>query len=75
MCLTEPLLNKQCRLIASSWRKDYIQIIAFLASGGGVEKNLKALQMKTIMSLGGRAIRKTFSSINESLDGSHHAEQ
>ena len=56
-------------------KKDYLQINGFLASGGGVERNLKALQMKATASLGGRAIGRTLSSINESLGGSHRAEQ
>ena len=56
-------------------KKDYLQINAFLASGGGVERNLKALQVKAITSLGGGAIGKNLNSINESLGGSHRAEQ
>ena len=56
-------------------KKDYLQINAFLASGGGVERNLEALQMKATASLGGGAIGRTLSSINESLGGSHRAEQ
>ena len=56
-------------------KKDYLQINAFLASGGGVERNLEALQIKATASLGGGAIGETLSSINESLGGSHHAEQ
>ena len=56
-------------------KKEYLQINAFLTSGGGVEKNLEALQMKATTSFGGRAIGGTLSSINESLDGSHRAEQ
>ena len=56
-------------------KKDYLQINAFLASGGGVERNLEALQMKATASLGGRAIGGTLSSINESLGGSQRAEQ
>ena len=56
-------------------KKDYLQINTFLASGGGVERNLKTLQMKAIVSLGDGAIERTLSSINESLGGSHRAEQ
>ena len=56
-------------------KKDYLQINAFLASGGGVERNLEALQMKATASLGGGAIGLTLSSINKSLGGSHCAEQ
>ena len=56
-------------------KKDYLQINSFLASAGRVEKNLEALQMKAIASLGGGAIGGTLSSINESLGGSHHVEQ
>ena len=56
-------------------KKNYPQIIAFLSSGGGVERNLEALQMKTTASLGGGAIEGTFSFINESLGASHCAEQ
>ena len=56
-------------------KKDYLQINVFLASGGGVERNLEVLQMKTTASLGGEAIRGTLSSINESLGGSQRAEQ
>ena len=56
-------------------KKDYLQINAFLASGGRVERNLEALQMKATASLGGGAIGGTLSSINKSLDGSHHREQ
>ena len=73
-CLTKPLLNKQCCLIASSQGKDYLQINAFLANGGRVERNLEALQMKTTASLGSGAIRETLSSI-ERLGRSHRAEQ
>ena len=40
-----------------------------------MERNLEALQMKATASLGGGAIGGTLSSINESLGGSHHAEQ
>ena len=60
-----------CQLV----KKDYLQINAFLASDGEVEKNLEALQMKATTSLGGGAIGGTLSSINESLGGSHRAEQ
>ena len=56
-------------------KKDYLQINAFLASSGGVERNLKALQMKATASFGGEAIGGTLSSINESLGESHCAEQ
>ena len=56
-------------------KKGYLQINAFLASGGGVERNLEALQMKATASLGGGAIGGTLSSINKSLGGSHRAEQ
>ena len=56
-------------------KKNYLQINAFLASGGEVERNLEALQMKATTSLGGRAIGRTFSSINKSLSRSDHTEQ
>ena len=56
-------------------KKDYLYIIAYLASSGEVERNLEALLIKGTESLGGRAIGGTLSSINESLSGSHHAEQ
>ena len=56
-------------------KKNYLQITAFLASGGGVERNLEALQMKATVSLSGKAIGGIFSSINESLIESHRAEQ
>ena len=56
-------------------KKDYLQINAFLANGGGVERNLKYLQMKTTASLGAGAIGGTFSFINKSLGRSHRAEQ
>ena len=56
-------------------KKDYLQINAFLASGGGVERNLEALQMKAIASLDGGAIGGTISSINKNLSGSHLPEQ
>ena len=56
-------------------KKDYLHINAFLASGGRVERNLEALQMKATASLGGGAIGGTLSSINESLSESHRAEQ
>ena len=72
-CLAELSPNKQCCLIASSRGKDYLKINAFLASDGEMERNLEALQIKVTTSLGGRAIRKTSSSI-ESLDGGHRAE-
>ena len=52
-------------------KKDYIQINIFLASGGGVEKNLKALLMKTSESLGSGARREILNFINGSLGGSH----
>ena len=56
-------------------KKDYLQINVFLAGGGGVEKNLEVSQIKATLSLSGRAIGGTLSSINESLSGSHRAEQ
>ena len=56
-------------------KKKYLQINAFLASGGGVERNLEALKMKTTASLGSRAIWETLSAYNESLDKSHREEQ
>ena len=56
-------------------KKDYLQINAFLASGDGVEMNLEALQMKATANFSGRAIEETLNSINESLVGSHYAEQ
>ena len=56
-------------------KKDYLQINPFLASGGGVEKNLETLQMKATASLGGGVIGKTLSFINESLGESHRAKQ
>ena len=56
-------------------KKDYLQINAFLAIGGGVERNLDALQMKATASLGDGAIGGTLSSINESLGGTHRAEE
>ena len=40
-----------------------------------MERNLEALQIKATASLSGGAIGETLSSINESLDGSHHIEQ
>ena len=52
-------------------KKDYLQINTFLASGSRVEKNLKALLIKAIKSLGGRARGKILSFINESLGGSY----
>ena len=55
--------------------KDYLQINAFLASGGRVERNFKALQMKPTSSLYTGMIGGTFNSINESLGRSHHAKQ
>ena len=64
MCLTKPLPNKQCHLIASSQRKKYLQINAFLASGSRIEKNLETLQMKAIASFDGRMIKGTLSFIN-----------
>ena len=56
-------------------KKDYLQSNAFLASGGGVERNLEALQMKATTSLGGGGIGGTLSSSNESLGKSYRAEQ
>ena len=56
-------------------KKDYLQINAFLANGGGVEGNLEVLQIKATANLGSRAIGGTLSFINESLGGSHCAEQ
>ena len=56
-------------------KKDSLQINAFLASGGRVERNLKALQMKATTSLGGGAIGGNLSFINVSLSGSNYAEQ
>ena len=55
-------------------KKDYLQINAFLVSGGGVERNFKALQIKATASLGGGVIRGTLSSINENLGESHRTE-
>ena len=55
-------------------KKDYLQINASLASGGRVQRNLKALQMKATANLVGGAIEETFNSINESFDGSHRGE-
>ena len=40
-----------------------------------MERNLEALQIKATASLGGEAIGKTFSSINESVGESHRGEQ
>ena len=51
--------------------KDCLQINAFLASGGRVEKNLKVLLMKATESLDDGAREGILSSINESLGGSH----
>ena len=45
-------MSFDCQLV----KKNYLQMNAFLASGGGVERNLEALQMKTTASLGGGAI-------------------
>ena len=56
-------------------KKDYLQINSFLASSDGVEKNLKALQIKAHINLGGRAIGETLSSINESLGESYRIKQ
>ena len=56
-------------------KKDYLQINAFLAGGGGMEKNFKALQIKDTASLVGRAIRGALSFINNSLGESHRTEQ
>ena len=56
-------------------KKNYLQINALLAGGGGVESTLEAVQMKATANLGGSAIGRTLSSINESLGGSHRAEQ
>ena len=56
-------------------KKDHLQINAFLASGGRVEKNLKILQMRATASLGGGIMRGILSSINESLSSSYCVEQ
>ena len=56
-----------CQLV----KKDYLQINAFLTSGGRVEKNLKALLIKATKSFGDRARKRILSSINESLGESH----
>ena len=56
-------------------KKNYLQINAFLASGSRMERNLESLQIKATASLGGGAIGGTLSCINESLGGSHRAEQ
>ena len=50
-------------------KKDYLQINAFLANGGGVEKNLEALQMKATASFGGGAIGKTLALLMKALVG------
>ena len=56
-------------------KKEYLQINAFLASGGGLERHLKVLQIKATASLGAGAIGGTLSSINKSLGRSYRAEQ
>ena len=63
-------VNKQCNLIVSLQRKDYLQISFFLASRSRAKKNPKVLLMKTTESLGGGAWRGILSFINESLDKS-----
>ena len=63
------LLNRQLA------KKNYLQINAFLASGGEVEWNFEALQMKATASLGDEGIGGTLSSINKSFGGSHRAKQ
>ena len=55
-------------------KTDYLQINVFLASDGGVKRNLETLQMKTTGSFDTGAIGGTFSFIDKSLDGSHRAE-
>lgn len=71
ICLTEPVLDKECRLIASL-QKNNLQINAFLASGNRMEKNLEALLIKVTESLGGEARREILSSINKSLSERHN---
>ena len=56
-------------------KKDYLQINAFIVSSCEVERNLEALQIKTIAILDQEVIGGILSSINESLGGSHRAEQ
>ena len=65
--VAKPAVSLNCQLA----KKDYLQINAFLASSGGVEKNLEALKMKATTSFGGNAIGETLNSINKSLGGSH----
>lgn len=50
ICFIKSLPDKQYYLIASSQKKDYVQINAFFASSSRVEKNLKVLQLKTTKS-------------------------
>ena len=53
-------------------KKDYLQINAFLASGGKMEKNLKALLMKATKSLGSGIRGTILSSINKNLGRRHN---
>ena len=53
-------------------RKGYLQINAFVASGGRVEKNLEALLMKATESVSGEVREIILNSINESFSGSHN---
>ena len=69
--LTELLPNKQCCLIASLQKKDYLQINVFLGSGSKIEKNLKVLLIKAIKSFDGGARGEILSSINKSLEESY----
>ena len=53
-------------------KKEYAQINAFLAGGDRVEKNLKALLMKAIESLGGGARKGILSFVNKNLGRSQN---
>ena len=48
---------------------------AFLASGGKVKRNLKALLIKITESLSDRAKKRILSSINKSLSGSYKGDK
>ena len=73
MCLTKLLSNKlslNCQL-ARKLSTDH----AVLASSVRVEKNLKALLMKTTNNIGEGVVKKILGLINKSLDANYCIEQ
>ena len=80
-CIDSTYLNlevlcilRNCRLLDCEFASKLSTNYTFLASGIRVEKNLKALFMKTTKSLSGVVRREILSFINKNLGRSHYAE-